>query len=121
MKEHPEGMLLYIFGSTAITTVHVYYRAEFVSGLKGPNGHFEAPEICIYLFTHLFPHMIMADQFLGLLASNMCWYFMMVLLLFGLTGRFGLEWLLAFKNGGTKVTTIENETTIKTSVTDEQK
>lgn len=116
---HPEGILLYFFGASSITTVHLYYRNEFVAGLKGPNGYWEAPEICIYLFTHLFPHMIMADQFLQLKASDFCWYFMLGLLAFGLTGRFGLEWLLAFKNGGTKVTV--EQTSKTTTVTDESK
>lgn len=96
---HPEGMLLFMVGSLMITTVHIIHFHEFKSGLKGDNRHFEAPEICIYFFTWLFPYSLMADQLLALHPSTYMWYFMAVLLLFGLTGRFGLEWLLAIKNG----------------------
>jgi hypothetical protein len=107
-QEHPEGIVLYTFGAITITIVHLVHRKEFVTGLKGKNGLFEAPEICIYLFTWLFPHMIMADQFVSLHPSNFAWYFMAILLLFGLTGRFGLEWLLAIKNGG-KIEDLEDK------------
>ncbi len=118
---HFEGMMLYIFGAITVTFVHIKFAKEWSAGLRGTNGLWDAPEICIYIFTYIYPHMIMADQFLGLKASDMAWYFMMGLLAFGLTGRFGLEWLLAFKNGGTKVTTMD-ETTIKsTSTTTETK
>lgn len=115
---HFEGMLLYIFGAITITFVHIKYSKEWSEGLKGSNGLWETPEICLYIFTYIYPHMIMADQFLALKASDMAWYFMMGLLAFGLTGRFGLEWLLAFKNGGTKITTTENETTMKHTTTE---
>lgn len=104
VAEHPEGMLLYLFGALTITLIHLINSREWRIGLKGENKIWEAPEICIYLFTWLFPHMIMADQFLALKASDLCWYFMLGLLAFGLTGRFGLNWLLAFKNGQSKVT-----------------
>jgi len=115
---HFEGMALYIFGAITITFIHIKYSKEWSAGLKGSNGLWETPEICLYIFTYIYPHMIMADQFLDLRASDMAWYFMMGLLAFGLTGRFGLEWLLAFKNGGTKVTTTDSETTLKQKTTE---
>lgn len=105
VTEHPEGMLLYSLGAITVTIVHLVNVIEWRIGLKGKNGLWESPEICIYLFTWMFPHMIMADQFLGLKASDLCWYFMLGLLMFGLTGRFGLEWILAFKSGQRSVTT----------------
>lgn len=115
--DHFEGMMLYIFGAISVTLVHLRNGSEWRTGLKGINGHWESPEVCIYLFSWIFPHMIMADQFLGLKASDFAWYFMLGLLAFALTGRFGLEWLLAFKSGASKVTseettTTKNETTI---------
>lgn len=109
MSSHPEGMFLYLFGAITITIVHITNGKEWRCGFKGINGYWESPEVCIYLFTWLFPHMIMADQFLGLKASDFAWYFMLGLLAFGLTGRFGLEWLLAFKNGGTSIRPSENK------------
>jgi len=112
---HFEGMMLYIFGAIPITFIHIRFAKEWSAGLRGTNGLWDAPEICIYIFTYVFPHMIMADQFIGLKASEMAWYFMIGLLAFALTGRFGLEWILALKNGSSKVTTIENETTLKST------
>lgn len=112
----PEGMLLYVCGAITVTWVQIANKAEVQRGLKGENGLWEAPEWIIYLFTWLFPHMVMADQFLGLKASDFAWWFMLGLLLFALTGRFGLQWLLAFKSGSSKVeesTTIVNKTTTK--------
>lgn len=97
--EHPEGILLYLFGSVTITWVHLVNRKEVIEGFKGANRMWETPEWTVYIFTFLFPHMIMADQFLGLKASDFAWWFMLSLLLFSLAGRWGLEWLLAFKNG----------------------
>lgn len=117
----PEGMILYVCGAISITWVHLYHKKDVVKGLKGQNGLWEAPEWIIYQFTWLFPHMVMADQFLGLHASDFAWWFMLGLLLFALTGRFGLEWLLAFKSGASKVE--ESTTTIQqknTTVTKEE-
>jgi len=118
---HFEGMMLYVFGTISITTIHFINMKEWRIGLRGPNNHWESPEICIYIFTWIFPHSIMADQFLGLKASDWVWYFQIALLAFGLTGRFGLEWLLAFKNGGTTVSSTTIELTKKETKTDENK
>lgn len=103
MSVTPEGMLLYVCGAVTMTWVQLHWKNEVVRGLKGENGLWEAPEWIIYLFTWLFPHMVMADQFLGLKASDFAWWFMIGLLMFALTGRFGLQWLLAFKSGANKV------------------
>lgn len=110
LSAHPDGIILYIGGSATLTWVQIAYRAEVTKGLKGTNGLWEAPEWIIYLFSWFFPHMIMADQFLGLKASESAWLFMSALLLFALTGRFGLEWLLAMKTGTPKVIDDENKT-----------
>jgi hypothetical protein len=103
MLLRPEGIILYICGAITITAVHLYNMKDWRIGLRGENGHWESPEVCVYIFTWIFPHTIMADQFLALQASDWVWWFEMSLLLFGLTGRFGLNWLLAFKSGSNKV------------------
>lgn len=96
---HPEGMLLYAAGATTFTAIQIYFRSEIVRGLKGKNGEWESPEWTVYLFCWLFPHVIMADQFLNMELSTEGWFFMAALLLFAIAGRFGLEWLLALKTG----------------------
>ncbi len=121
-SEHFEGMILYVFGAISITWVHLYNMKDWRIGLRGDNGKWESPEICIYLFSWIFPHTIMADQFLQLKASEWVWWFELGLLMFGLTGRFGLEWLLAFKNGSTVVntTTIQKTLKVEETKTDEK-
>lgn len=97
--KHPEGMVVYSAGAITFTWLQIYFRAEVIRGLKGPNKEWESPEWIVYLFSWLFPHVIMADQFLDMELSTEGWFFMMALLLFGIAGRFGLEWLLAMKTG----------------------
>lgn len=113
----PEGMLLYVCGATTMTWVHLHHRKEVIVGLKGENGLWEGPEWVLYVCSWLFPHAIMADLFLGLKsATDWPWWLLISLLMYGLTGRFGLQWLLALKSGSSKVeesTTIVNKTTTK--------
>jgi len=98
-KDHPEGLILYISGSITITTIQIINRLEFKKGLKGKNELWESPEIILYLFCWIFPHVLMVDQFLQMKLSTEGWFFMGVLLLFGLTGRWGLEWLATIRTG----------------------
>lgn len=113
----PEGMLLYICGALTMTWVQLYHRKEVIIGLKGENGLWEGPEWVLYYCSWLFPHLVMADAFLGIKsATDWPWWGMLGLLMYGLTGRFGLQWLLAMKSGSSKVeesTTIVNKTTTK--------
>lgn len=113
-----EGMILYVFGALTMTWVQLYHRKEVIVGLKGENGLWEGPEWVLYVCTWLFPHAMMADLFLGLkAATDWPWWLLIALLMYGLTGRFGLQWLLAMKSGSSKVeqesTTIVNKTVTK--------
>lgn len=108
---HFEGMLLYVFGSISITRVHFVYAKEWTEGLKGDNKLWEAPEIVVYLFCWLYPHVIMASVFLEMKVETYVWYFMGAILLFSLTGRWGFEWLLAWKGRAP-----ESTTTTKTEI-----
>jgi hypothetical protein len=113
---HIEGWILYIAGAITITKVQIRYAKEYVQGLKGPNTLFEAPEILLHLFNFLWPHILMQQFFLVDTPSVYAWMFLAVLVLFGLTGRWGLEWLAAMKNGtSVKEFTVENN---KTKITE---
>lgn len=104
MNITPEGMLLYVCGAITMTWVQLYHRKEVITGLKGENGLWEGPEWILYICSWLFPHLVMADVFLGLKsATDWPWWLIISLIMYGLTGRFGLQWLLAFKNGGNTV------------------
>jgi hypothetical protein len=114
-QESSEGLILYFFGAITITIVHIKNEKDWVVGLKGSNGLWEAPEIALYIFFWIAPHVVMADAFLKLEPSTECWIFLGCLLLFALTGRWGLEWLLAFRGKQSTVSTIEKTETITTT------
>lgn len=94
----PVGLFLYIMGTITVTIIEIFFFKEFTKGLKGENGEFETPEIIIYLFIWLFPHFLMADAFLSKPLSGYGYMFLGALLLFGLAGRWGLEWLIRMKS-----------------------
>lgn len=118
----PVGLLLYTMGTITVTTIQLVNRKEFIRGLKGDNGRFDSPEIVIYLFIWIFPHFLMADAWLSLKLSTEGYLFLTAMLLFTLTGRWGLEWLLKLKGGGAMTTTTTKSSSneeIKTKVTTE--
>lgn len=106
-QESSEGIILYFFGAITVTIVHLKFASQWVVGLKGDNKLWEAPEIALYLFFWIFPHVVMADAFLKMEPSTECWVFLGCLLLFSLTGRWGLEWLLAFRGKSSTITSTE--------------
>lgn len=106
-QESSEGIILYFFGAITVTIVHLKFASQWVVGLKGDNKLWEAPEIALYLFFWIFPHVVMADSFLKMEPSTECWVFLGCLLLFSLTGRWGLEWLLAFRGKSSTITSTE--------------
>ena len=117
---HFEGIALFLWSCLAMTAVQIYYAKEWTAGLRGSNGLREAPEILIYIIVWLLPVVIFAAVFLQLPVPDMVWYTMWVIIGFALFGKWGLEWLLAFKTGASQVTS----TTIvekKTETTQETK
>lgn len=112
---HLEGLLLFIGSTFIMTGVHIYFLKEWREGLKGVNGYWEGPEILLYICLWLFPPMVSASFFLQLKVDDMVWWVFTACLFFGLTGRWGLEWLLAFKGGSNQViSTTKTETEEKT-------
>lgn len=114
---HAEGVILFLISSVIMTIVQIYFLKEWTEGLKGINRYWEGPEILLYVAIWMWPPMSFADIFLQLKASDIVWYMWGASLFFGLTGRFGLEWLLAFKSGANQVTTTEIK---KETITKEQ-
>lgn len=97
--EHFEGWLLYVIGAGAVTLVHIINARRWKIGLAGENKRWEGPEMVLYLCSWIFPYMILADGCLDRKFSDQAWWTIWALMAYGLTGRFGLEWLLAVKNG----------------------
>lgn len=118
---HFEGIVLYLISVAILTGVHIRFMKEFTDGLKGVNGLWEGPEILLYICLWIIPAMVFADIFLALHASDIVWYAVMAFAFFGLTGRFGLEWLLAFRSGASQVTSTTTVVEKKTETTQESK
>lgn len=115
---HFIGLLLYISGAITMTLVQVRNGYDFKVGLKGKNGLWEAPEITVYLWLWLFPHFVMSITFLDFRPPDMVYYFMGAILLFALTGRWGIEYVLT--RGKTEITSVKQKTEIQQTITQQQ-
>lgn len=104
---HFEGIMLYACGTATMEFVQIYYAKEFQTGLKGENNRWEAPEIAFYLWLRLFPHVVMAVLFLEYNPPLYFWLFFGGIGLYLLAGRYGLDWILAWKNGEKKDTPVQ--------------
>lgn len=118
---HFEGIVLYLISVAILTGVHIKFYKDFTEGLKGANGFWEGTEILLYICLWIIPAMVFADIFLQLHASDMVWYSMIAFTLLGVLGRWGLEWLLAFKSGASSVTSTTTVVEKKTETQTEQK
>lgn len=100
------GILLFVLIDLAIIGCLVGFRKNIVKGLEGANQLFEVPEVLIFVYLYTFPSVFVAACAVPTIVKVdvMGWMFMMVVTLFGLTGRWGLEWLLAFRNNKDSVT-----------------
>lgn len=107
---HFEGLMLYFFGALTCNGLQVKYRVEVMQGLKGHNGLFEGPEQLLWICLWVWPHIVLSSGFLQVQWPDMAWYTLWIFTLYGLTGRWGLEWLLAFRRG-TAVQEPENKGT----------
>lgn len=118
---HFEGIVLYLISVAILTGVHIRFVKDFTAGLKGANGLWEGTEILLYVCLWIIPAMVFADIFLQLHASEIVWYSMIAFTLLGVLGRWGLEWLLAFKSGASSVTSTTTVVEKKTETQTEQK
>lgn len=116
---HLEGIVMYVCGSITMTWIQIYHKKDVVEGLKGDNGKWESPEWLVYLASWLFPQMIMASGFMKFTFPIEAWLFMGGLVLFGLTGRWGLEWLLSLRYGSGTMTQISSQKEEKKESTDQ--
>ncbi len=106
---HLEGLGLFLVSTLIVTLVHIYNKADIIKGLKGANGLWDGPEVLLYFCLWVFPAMMFAELFLQLHAPDLVWYTLIAFVTAGLFGRWGLEWLLAFKSGAGQVTSTITE------------
>jgi hypothetical protein len=107
---HFEGIVLFLWSCAAMTGVNIYYSKEWTTGLKGTNKLWEAPEILIYIVVWMMPVIIFAAVFMQLPVPDMVWYTLLLIVVFALVGKWGFEWLLAFKSGASSVTSTAHTT-----------
>jgi hypothetical protein len=109
INDNPEGVLFYLISSIVMMTLMIKNDSEFRKGLRGSNTLFEAPEIVVYIWTWLFPQVILAVLFLRYEPQEWFWLFMGICLLFALAGRDGIQMLFNWR--GSKTTIIEKQST----------
>lgn len=117
---HFEGIVLFVASSLIMTFIQIKFSKEWTDGLKGVNKYWEGPEILLYICLWIFPIMVFANMFLQMKADDLVWYTLISFMFFGLTGRWGLEWLLAFKGGATQVTSTSSTTEKKVEIKTEE-
>lgn len=115
-----EGVVLFLLSSLIVTIVHLYLKNDLVKGLKGANGMWDGPEALLYFCLWIFPPMMFAELFLQLHAPDLVWYTLISFVCAGLFGRWGLEWLLAFKGGANQVISTSTSTEEKKTVIKEE-
>lgn len=108
MKDNPEGVFFYMFGSLIMTIVLIKNNKDFKIGLKGVNGLWEPSEIVIYLWVWMFTQSILGVLFLKLTPPDMFWIFMLLCLVFAIAGRDGVQMLFNWR--GSSTTIIQKET-----------
>lgn len=103
IAENPQGMLLFIMGSIMITILHLIYRKEVVTGFKGDDLKWQHTEWILYLFSWLFPYILIGNSCRVMVSPDWVWYFLGFILIYGLMGSKGIQAILAWKNGSTGV------------------
>ncbi len=114
---HIEGSLFAISGVFTVVFWNIYFLRSWTRGFEGENKRWEIPEVLVYLFCcWIAPMVVIAAAFLDIRPPDAVWYFLGAVTLFALLGRWGFEWLLALKNGSTKITT-SSEVKVETTET----
>lgn len=114
---NPQGMLLFLLGSAVVTLIQLAYRKEVIRGYKGANGFMESQEWTMYVFSWVWPEIVMGAATGVMNPQDWVWYFLLIMMAYGLTGNKGVEAILAWRGiGGTT----KSETTTSTTVTASQ-
>lgn len=93
-----DALFLYFCGIIYYLYLHLKHDREIVTGLKGENKSWEAPEVVIYFWIQSFPFILFADAFLGLVMSDGMMMVFTLTLFFAIMGRPGIELVLAWKS-----------------------
>lgn len=99
------GLFLFILMNATLILALIMFRKDIVAGLKGKDILFEMPEVIVFIYLYVFPSAFIAAICVPSIVKIdiMGWMFMMLVTLFGLAGRFGLNFLLAFRAGKDRV------------------
>ncbi len=107
------GLFLFLLMNFTLIGALVMFRKDIVAGLKGKDVLFEMPEVIVFIYLYVFPSIFIAACTVPSIVKIdiMGWMFMMLVVLFGLAGRFGLNFLLAFRAGKDHIDTKDGEDT----------
>lgn len=86
-------------------------RENVIKGLKGKNGMWEAPELFVWVLLRLIPQFVMWVTLLGFRPPEWIYWLVGAGLLFSLTGRWGLEYILTRIPGSFSKTEVKIEET----------
>lgn len=106
-----QGMLLFVCGTAVMTSLHLIFNKQIITGFKGENKMWEPPEWMTYIVTWMLPEFLMADAWLGLRLSDAGYIILGELVLFALAGRLGLEYLMNMRGRTISEKTIKIEQT----------
>lgn len=113
------GFLFFMICNIVVWAVLYKYRERIIKGLEGENGLFQSGEIVIFISLWCTPPVLFyivffTEQYVyGL-------YFMGIIELYALTGRYIFDWALAVKNGKSEVTqVVDPEPIVKVTTTTE--
>jgi hypothetical protein len=118
--EYPEGMFLYTGGMMTVLILNIIYKKEWDHGSLGHNGLWDNHEQLFVLFGRwIGPHAVLSHYCLPEVTkvTDSILIFIGVVLLYSLTGRWGLEWLSTMRTG----TTIKKEKHEETTTISQQK
>lgn len=115
--QNPQGMLLYMMGSAVITFLQLVYRKEVVSDLKGLDQRWQAHEWISYVFSWIWPYVVMGTACNVMTPDPWVWYFLGFILVYTLMGSKGVEAILAWRSGTTTTTSSTSSTTTTTDET----
>lgn len=99
--------VFWFISSVTILVVQLHYKKEWDKGAIGKNGIWDMPEQLLTKWGWIVPQCFVAAWFVPSVGKNvpdMAWWFVLAITAFGLTGRWGLEWLAKMKGVDIKTT-----------------
>lgn len=76
------GLIMLFLVLLRLCYLHLKHGKGFLEGFKGENKKWDTPEVIVFIWLELWVAAVLADIFLGLVASDKVWYGFDLILLF---------------------------------------